>query len=172
MEKDYLLREVLKDCVYEITPKCIYIHTESTTFINVVPLKVKSQQELLDKYKTILNQHKLNPNLIKIKYTQHIKKQILAVWPQYVEEQRRAKQLYAEMYDLSKQIERRKIHMGFSDDEVLNKLSKVKAEYGRLYWRDTAISKVNALDQALIRYLHDCDDAIHNVCCVKMTLHM
>lgn len=172
MEQDYLLRESLKDCVYEITPKCIYIHTDSTTFINVVPLKVISQQELLYRYKTILNQHKLNQNLIKIKYTQHIKKQILAVWPQYVEEQRIAKQLYAEMYGLCKQIERRKIHMGFSDDEVLNKLTKVKVEYAKLYWRDSAISKVNDLEQTLIRYLHYCDDAIHNVCCVTMTLHM
>lgn len=138
-DMEYLQRPIIEDVEYIITDNKIKIASPHTLYCNVerieriIPLK-----ELLELYQRIIK--KAKEKKFSISYKARIKNTILANYDRYIKEIQESNLLFDKMIEIAKQVEKRKIHYGSVDDEVLNNLSDLKNEYIKIYYRASACS--------------------------------
>ena len=160
IDEEYLSRPLLEGVEYCITEDRIKIASSHTEYINLkrfIPLDIES---LLEQYGEVLKMAKKRK--AKISYKRHLRKKILENRDEYRNDYLEAQRLFGLMTAVAKEIQKRGLHFGTTDDAVLRKLWDYKAPYLALFCGNRSISAIRDIKSALDEYsksLLDTDSA-------------
>ena len=141
-DKEYLSRKLL-DVKYDITENRINIGTTSTAFIVHKKAEKLRQEKLLALYSQIVQE--CRKKKVKIHYTNHYKKKILDDWAYYSEVYKKYCEDYDLIYKIALEVKKRGIHMGFSDDQMIDYANIVNANLDRYFWRNQIMFQMSAI---------------------------
>lgn len=148
-DKEYLQRPLLEGLKFEITEDSIRIQTPCTSFFNNSRPQKFIQEDILEVYKNVLRLSKeLN---VKISYKNSYKKNLIALWPMYLEELKEYDVIFKELVEKVKVLEQRGIHSGCSDDAYLNECHKAGHKLNPYFYRTSTISKVREIYSDLLK---------------------
>jgi len=152
LDKEYLKRELL-DTNFEITKDKITVNSPSTSYCNITRVKNEfTKKELLNLYSSVVKLAKLNK--VTVSRKNGYKKFIV----EYFEKYENDIVFYNNMFDKIKlkfeNIEQRGLHMGTSDDFILDKVTNLKNEYIKMYYGSSVICKMKDIYRVLLQ-LHD-----------------
>ena len=118
MKRPYLNRPVLINMHYDIDESRIKVYNDVTLFLSLNKVRKFKQQDLLEMYGKILKLAR-QCNL-KVHYTRYIKKNIVSHWKDYEEAVKESNNEFNEILKMVKEIQKRGIHIGYADDELLH----------------------------------------------------
>lgn len=148
-DKEYLERPVLDGLTFEIRDDYIRIQSPSTSFFNFSKPDRFTQEEILTVYKNVLRLSK--EENVKITYKNSYKKNLIALWPLYLQELKEYETIFEELVKKVKVLEKRGIHYGCTDDVYLDECHKTGNKLLPYFYRTSAISKVRGIYSDLLR---------------------
>lgn len=146
-DEEYLSRPLLEGVEYCITEDLIKITSDHTEYINLkrfIPLDIESLLERYDEVRQMAKKRKA-----KISYKRHLRKKILENRDEYRKDCLEAQRLFESMTAVAKEIQKRGLHFGTTDDTVLKKLCDYKALYLVLFGGNRSISAIRDIKTAL-----------------------
>lgn len=147
VDEEYLSRPLLEGLEYCITEDLIKITSSHTEYINLkrfTPLDIESLLEKYDKVRQMAKKRKA-----KISYKRHLRKKILENRAEYRNDCLEAQRLFELMTTVAKEIQKRGLHFGTTDDAVLRKLRDYEAAYSALFCGNRSISAFWDIKRAL-----------------------
>lgn len=142
-DKEYLQRSLVPGLQFELSDTRIRIVSDNTIFIHYLAVNKLVQEDVLKEYKELLALCRKYG--VKTVYRNNLKKSLLALWGDYVREVDEYNALYKELLKRLERVEQRGIHMGYSDDTVLNDCIKFGNSLNPYLYRSSAISKVSEI---------------------------
>lgn len=144
-ESEYLKRDKIPDITYRINDTEIYIGDESTIYLQTKRREFPTQTQFLDIYSDAyqrLKDLKTQGVNVKISYKNGYKKKVVTAWPQIENEYATYKEEYMKLKEIAKQIEKRGLRWGVTDDKLLKEAIKQSDKVSRNY---PALSRLNSI---------------------------
>lgn len=138
--EEYLKRPLVEGVVYQIDNKVIRIWNDCSTFIQIHNCRNISLQEVQANFRQLYHEAKASGK-VKLKGVTKFLPAVQHLYPAYCSSCDNIERLFAELTELVRQIERDGIHMGYSDDELLDAASLKQNEITRYYYRNSDYSR-------------------------------
>lgn len=156
LDKEYLKRKIV-DINFNITNDYIKIDCSHTLYCNASRIKETfSKTEILEIYNSVYQLAKQKQ--VKIGRKNGYKKFITENWNEYLQTIEYYNNLFDELVQGFKVIEKRKLHSGTSDDQILNMAQNKRNKYQEIYYRDSVYSKMNDIYRCLNKLLEELQD--------------
>lgn len=146
-DKEYLGRPKIEGAIFKIDKNCVVVTTPQTHYVRDRRVERKTKEAVLGRYKAVYRAAKKEG--INIAYRNHYKRTIDGEWGRYRVEYKEYTELFDKMVEGYKQVEKRGLHIGTVDDEVLGRAVKLTAKVQGYYYRDKAMSIIEEIDYAL-----------------------
>jgi hypothetical protein len=152
LDKEYLERELL-DTNFEITKDKITVSSPSTSYCNITRVKNEfTNKELLNLYSSVVKLAKLNK--VTVSRKNGYKKFITENFEKYENNIVYYNNMFDNLIVQFREIKNRGLHMGTSDDFILDKATDLKNEYIKMYYGSSVICKMRSIYKDLLE-LHD-----------------
>lgn len=152
LDKEYLERELL-NTNFEIAKDKITVNSPSTSYCNITRVKNEiTKKELLNLYSSIVKLAKLNK--VTVSRKNGYKKFIIENFEKYENDIIFYNNMFDSLTIKFREIENRGLHMGTSDDFILDKATDLKNEYIKMYYGSSVICKIKDIYRVLLE-LHD-----------------
>lgn len=154
MREEYLQRPLIKGIIYKIDNNEIQIWNDCTIFIQIHNCRKITLQEVHANFRR-LQQEAMALGKVKLKGVTKFLPAVRQLYPAYCASCDNIERLFAELTELVRQIEQDGIHMGCSDDELLDAASLKQNEITRYYYRNTDYSRFLEYNDRICKYLRD-----------------
>lgn len=138
---EYLKRPLVEGVVYKISEEEVDIQCSHTSFIQIVsagkPIDLFEIERL---FKELRSAAKASGK-VKLKGVTKFLPKVRRLYPLYLISYNKMVTLFAEIVELSKQLQADGIHSGFRDDELLDSITVRKWEIEKLHFHNTDYSK-------------------------------
>lgn len=151
---EYLQRPLIEGVVYQIDNKMIRIWNDCTTFIQIHNCRKVTLQEVQANFRQLQQEAKASGK-VKLKGSTKFLPAVRQLYPAYCASCDNIERLFAELTELVRQIERDGIHVGCSDDELLEAAMGKQNEIARYYYRNTDYSRFLDYNDRICKYLRD-----------------
>lgn len=160
LDKEYLSRKIV-ETNFNITNDYIKIDCSHTLYCNASRIKKTfSKTEILETYNNIYQLAKQKQ--VKIGRKNGYKKFITEYWNKYLQAIEYYNNLFNELVLGFQEVEKRKLHSGTRDDQVLHMVQNIRNKYQEVYYSNSVYSKMNDIYRSLNKLLVELqDDSIH-----------
>lgn len=144
LDKEYLSRPVI-ETTYRITDNEVYVVSEKgcTSYANIHKLERILKEDVLNLYSEVIKMAKAKG--VKISYKNHYKRKINENWERYRDELIYYNDVFDKTRDKFKEVEKRGLHSGTTDDIVLREALDLRNEYIKCYWRTSTLSLIHGI---------------------------
>lgn len=146
--EEYLRRPPIEGAVFDITTEHVRVYDDCTLFLDVHSCRRIELREVRQRFAELRSIAKSTTKLT-LKGTTKFMPAVRELYPAYRASCDDIERLFAEATDLVRRIERDGLHMGCSDDEVLEAAIRKQNEIGRYYYRSSAYSRFLAYDKCI-----------------------
>lgn len=150
--QEYLQRPLIKGVVCKIDNKEIRIWNDCTIFIQIHNCRKITLQEVQANFRQLQQETKASGK-VKLKGSTKFLPAVRHLYPAYCACCDNIERIFAELTVLLHQIERDGIHMGCSDDELLDAALLKQNEITRYYYRNTDYSRFLDYNDRICHYL-------------------
>lgn len=140
IDKEYLSRPLVHGVVYEISDESINISCSHTVWVQAQRAKYIRKEDVEQLYSNVYSTAKEMG--ITIGRSRHYKKFINTRWQEYREQFDKYNKVFSELVVVCKEVQKRGIHTGYSDDWVVSKAFKIRNIYMEMYYRTSICSQV------------------------------
>jgi hypothetical protein len=151
-DAEYLQRPLLQDVEYIITPDDVRIDCPHTKYVQVRKFQSVDKKEVMGLYlrvRELAKRHSAG-----ISYRNHYRKGIQDYGDACLACCNIAQHVFDQVITEAENVRARGLHFGTRDDEALEQLQSTCAEYEKIFWQDSAYSKLSAIKHSLEEYLH------------------
>ena len=146
--QECLRRSPIEGVVFEITAEHMRVYNNCTLFIDVRNCRRITLEDVRQQFAELRSIAKSTTKLT-LKGTTKFMSAVRKLYPTYCAACDDIERLFAEATDLVRRIERDGLHMGCSDDEVLEAAIRKQNEIGKYYYRTSAYSRFLAYDKCI-----------------------
>lgn len=146
-DKEYLSRPLLENVNFDITQDWVIVHSDHTSYSNIQRAKPLNKDYMLDLYKRVVSEAKSQG--VTVSRKNGYKKFIEDNWSDYKEEYRKYNLIFDKVIEDFREVQKRGLHSGTTDDIVLSKALKTRNDYMTLYYRTTLSSKMHDIKNQL-----------------------
>ena len=146
--EEYLRRPLIEGVVYNVDKDEIRIWNDSTLFILIHNCRKVTLQEVQAHFRQLQYEAKASEK-VKLKGTTKFMPAVRELYPAYRASCEDIERLFAELTELVQRIKLDGIHMGCSDDELLEAASQRQNEISKYYWRSSAYSRFLTYDKCI-----------------------
>lgn len=144
MDQEYLQHDLIPNITYNINDDTIRVSSPDTCYCSINRPKTEIFAIDFDYvYKQIIKKAKQKG--ISISYKNKYKQAFYDNFDMYHTEFFRTQQLFKKIANGYKEIEKRGLHYGTMNDQVLHSVEKLQHEYTACFWRTTALSKITEI---------------------------
>lgn len=166
---EYLQGPLIEGLIYKIDQKEILISNYCTIFFQIHNCRKISLQEVQAHFHQLKQEAKVSGRVKLIGSTKFLPA-VRKLYPLYCASCEDIERLFAELTVLLRQIERDGIHMGYSDDELLDAASLKQNEITRYYYRNTDYSRFLDYNDRICKYLRDKPWQDENIVACKLPI--
>lgn len=146
--EEYLRRPLIEGAVFDITTEHVRVYDDCTLFLNVHSCRRIELREVRQRFAKLRSIVKSTTKLT-LKGTTKFMPAVRKLYPTYCAACDDIERLFAEATDLVRRIERDGLHMGCSDDEVLEAAIRKQNEIGKYYYRNSDYFRFLAYDKCI-----------------------
>lgn len=146
--EEYLRRPPIEGVVFEITEEHVRVYNDCTLFIDVRNCRRITLEDVRQQFAELRGIAKSTAKLT-LKGTTKFMPAVRKLYPAYRASCDDIERLFAEATDLVRRIGREGLHMGSSDDEVLEAATQKQNEIGKYYYRNSDYSRFLAYDKCI-----------------------
>lgn len=117
------------------------MYNENTFFISVSPPVHVTIDQFKSSYKKLIAARNANPNKLKLKGTTNYMKEMKTLYPDYMEGFKIIARNFNKIKDIVFLIKERGIHVGCTDDQLLEYVNSLSREIQMANYRNTGYSK-------------------------------
>lgn len=154
LREEYLQRPLIKGIIYKIDNNEIQIRNDCTIFIQIHNCRKITLQEVHANFRQLQQETKASGK-VKLKGVTKFLSAVRQLYPAYCASCDNIERIFAELTELVRQIERVGIHMGCSDDELLEAAMEKQHEIARYYYRNSDYSRFLDYNDSICHYLRD-----------------
>lgn len=154
LSEEHLQRPLIKGIVYKTDKDEIRVQDDCTVFIQIRNCRKVTLQEVQAHFRQ-LKQEASASGKVKLKGATKFLPAVRQLYPAYCASCDKIERIFAELTELVRQIERDGIHMGYSDDELLEAAIWKQFEITRYYYRNTDYSRFLDYNDRICKYLRD-----------------
>lgn len=140
LDEEYLSRPTF-DAEYIISDNNIFVYNDNTSFVNVcTPVHVTIEQ-FKSSYKELIAARNSNPSKLKLKGTTNYMKDVKSLYPDYLDGFKKISSNFNKIKDIVFLIKERGLHVGCTDDQLLEHVNSLSREIQMANYRNTGYSK-------------------------------
>lgn len=151
---EYLQRPSIGGVVYQIDNKVIRIWNDCAIFIQIHNCRRITLHEVQANFRQLQHEAKASGK-VKLKGVTKFLPAVRQLYPAYISSCDNIERLFAELTELVNRIELDGIHMGCSDDELLDAATRKQNEIARYYYRNSDYSRFLDYNDRICHTLRD-----------------
>jgi hypothetical protein len=161
-DEEYLSRELLTGIIFDIKDDFISVSSDHTNYCNLVRIKNNfNLKDILDLYSQVVNLAKSKK--VRVSKKNKYKDFIIENWDQYQLELKHYNDLFDEVIKAFKEVETRGLHMGTSDDIILDKAGTIKNQYAKVFYRTSTYSKIKDIYYSLEKLIDNLNSSAYEL---------